>query len=675
MKQTLSSAPLWPILMGLMLGIVIGMTGVSAWLSLIAVVAAIACWLFVSDALCMVGIAIAVGWLSASINAPEKMPCGLADTMAYYRGEIDHISERESSRRVTVSISACGSDSCMLAECRPFRAVVYISSMFPRLAPGDSITLHTRMSIPLFSPDLPYESDYTRQLSAQGVVATAFVHAGQVTRCGASRSAYWRLRRVRTSLSDAILRSGLSAETAYFVDAVLLGDASLVPADVRRTFAAVGMAHMLALSGMHVSIIVVLLSVALLPLCLLRLNRWRVIVIVVVLWLYAVLTGLSPSVVRAVVMASVVLLGSLAWRRSRPLNNLCLAAILILVFDPYALTTVGFQLSFVAVGAILLLAPLLNPVDGRRRPLLSVVVSWIAVCVAAVIGTGMLSAYYFHAYPLWFLVGNMVAVILMPLLMGLSAVLLLLEMCGIDPLWLCRCIDGLYTLLADSADVAASLPGGSPAGLYIPGWTLVPYYAAVVALWLLLTKRRAIYACGLVAALVVLVVGVWVSSPIMPRMEYFVTRNAYRTDIVCRCDDRAYLLTTAPLSDVDGIVESCRHRYADYFGRAGVTSVEPIDSCRKGGGFSYRGDVFVAESDTCVVLRRNVMPQLAAKVRYALVCRGFTGDIVAVAAVADTVLLSRDIAVRRHDRYAAQLQAAGVPFVSLRRQAYRRVLR
>ena len=140
--------------------------------------------------------------------------------------------------------------------------------------------------------------------------------------------------------------------TAYAVLAAMtLGDKSALTKELRETYAVTGASHILALSGLHLGIIYLLLS----RLTLQRRRYWlSQVVVIVSIWAFVFLTGLSTSIIRSATMISIYALFSVAGRHRSPVNLLCFTAILMLLVSPSALYDIGFQLSFSAVLSILL---------------------------------------------------------------------------------------------------------------------------------------------------------------------------------------------------------------------------------------------------------------------------------------------------------------------------------
>ena len=216
---------------------------------------------------------------------------------------------------------------------------------------------------------------------------------------------------------ELLLRSSLSSAACEFLTATLTGDTSILTEDTRHLFSSAGIAHILALSGLHVGILVAVIAIALFPLYALRLRRTRLLLTIILLWGYAVFTGLSPSVARAVIMATALSGGLILQRRYFGINGLLLAACVIIISSPLQLYQPGFQMSFISVASILAISPLINRIDRKRR-LLFAISSMAGVSIAATVGTGIVSAYYFHTFPLLFLIANIPVLAIMPFIMG-----------------------------------------------------------------------------------------------------------------------------------------------------------------------------------------------------------------------------------------------------------------
>lgn len=207
-------------------------------------------------------------------------------------------------------------------------------------------------------------------------------------------------------------RAQSSDDEQYAVLAAMtLGDKSALTKELRETYSVTGASHVLALSGLHLSIIYLLLFR-------LTFGRRRFlfsqIAIILSIWAFAFLTGLSTSVVRSATMISVYALFSVAGRHRSPVNLLCFTAIVMLLVSPSSLYDIGFQLSFSAVLAILLLMPLFESFFPEnylvKHPIVRYIYNMVGVSVAAQIGVAPLIAYHFGRFSTYFLLTNFLVI-------------------------------------------------------------------------------------------------------------------------------------------------------------------------------------------------------------------------------------------------------------------------
>ena len=287
----------------------------------------------------------------------------------------------------------------------------------------------------------------------------------------------------RTKLLDRLSENGVDGSVYAVVAAMALGDKSQLTKDLRETYAVTGASHVLALSGLHLGIIYTLLSL------LLNRRRWQVVsqvVIIVCIWLFVFLVGMSASVVRSAVMLTVYALLSLGHRDKMSVNTLAFAAIVMLLFNPRSLFDIGFQLSFMAVLAILLFYPLFNGVWSQAFLLDHRVFRWVwtmvAVSCAAQIGVAPLIAYYFGRFSNYFLLTNFIVVPAATLILYFSLIVLLIPAFAYLLIYI---VDTLNLLLL----WMAALPGASIEGLHPTLLQMLMIYVIIGAVYLLLTRK------------------------------------------------------------------------------------------------------------------------------------------------------------------------------------------
>ena len=287
----------------------------------------------------------------------------------------------------------------------------------------------------------------------------------------------------RAKLLDRLSESGVDGSVYAVVAAMTLGDKSQLTKELRDTYAVSGASHILALSGLHLGIIYTLLSL------LLSRRRWQVIsqvVIIVCIWLFVFLVSMSASVVRSAVMITVYALLSLGHRDKMSVNTLAFAAIVMLLFNPKSLFDVGFQLSFMAVLAILLFYPLFESVWSQQFLFGHRLFRWLwttlAVSCAAQIGVAPLIAYYFGRFSCYFLLTNLVVVPAATLILYLSLLVLLIPSLAYLLIYI---VDALNQLLL----WITMLPGASIEGLHPTLLQVWMTYVIIGAVYGLLIRR------------------------------------------------------------------------------------------------------------------------------------------------------------------------------------------
>jgi competence protein ComEC len=226
-----------------------------------------------------------------------------------------------------------------------------------------------------------------------------------------------------------ILRTYIPDTTALgLAEAILVGYRTDLQEEIASAYARTGVMHVIAISGMHLSLIfsIILAAFRLVPSY--GRNPWlSLLVALPAIWWFSLLTGASASVMRSAVMSSLPVLAAILHRRTDARNILCASATLLLAFRPGWLLDTGFQLSYAAVLGILLYQKKIQAIMPMRHPAAKSLWSLVSVTLAAQVFTTPLVIFYFRQFPLLFLFSNLVAV-------PLSSVILLstLLLCGVS---------------------------------------------------------------------------------------------------------------------------------------------------------------------------------------------------------------------------------------------------
>ena len=334
--------------------------------------------------------------------------------------------------------------------------------------------------------------DYRRYLEVHGFSGTTFVAAHHWQK---ARFPLVQMSRIeRTKLFFLKLRSRLLArlkshdaasQDAYaVVAAMVLGDKSALSRDLKDVYSVTGASHVLALSGLHLSIIYMLLSLLNVG------RRWQSVsqlLMVLGIWAFVFLVGLPVSVVRSAMMLTAYGLLSLGHRDKMSVNTLAFVAIILLAVSPLSLFDVGFQLSFMAVLSIVTVLPLLDGLWSEKYLQEHRIVHWAwsmaAVSCAAQMGVAPLIAYYFGRFSCYFLLTNFIVVPMTTLILYLSLVVLLFPGLVYLLLYIAGSLNWILSVIAD-------WPRASINGLHPTLLQVVMTYVVITAVWLLWVRVR-----------------------------------------------------------------------------------------------------------------------------------------------------------------------------------------
>lgn len=365
------------------------------------------------------------------------------------------------------------------------------------LQPGDELWVRACLSPPGNFGD-PGAFDYVRYLRHKGVCGTAYIPAGQWQRAAEARGTQLPLRLRMAAYRERVValyrRLGFGGDELAVLSALTVGYKEELSDNLKETYSAAGASHVLALSGLHIGLLYWLLrSLLLLPAGRRRLPWLKAAVTVAVLWGFALLTGMPSSVVRSVSMFSLLALADFQPERPLTLNTLAATAFLMLLCRPAWLFDVGFQLSFTAVAAIVLLQPRLYALWHPQNGLLRAAWGLATVSVAAQAGTAPLVAYYFSRFSCYFLLSNFWAIPCVTLALYAAVLLLLLMPLPTLQLPLARALEGLLQVQNRGLQVLERLPGATVDHLHPDACEVVLCYLLLAAFYracLLRTARR-----------------------------------------------------------------------------------------------------------------------------------------------------------------------------------------
>lgn len=359
------------------------------------------------------------------------------------------------------------------------------------LQDGQHVLLQSKLSR-VQKPLNPEAFDFARYLYLQGVSVSGWVGAGrwQVLQQTGERSMLSMARQSREKLLRLYRKLSLDNDEFAVLAALTLGYREDIDAELKSDFVNAGAMHILAVSGLHVGILYLMLDFLLsLAFPKKRLRVPRALMVVLLLWIYALLTGLSPSVIRSVTMFSLFAMGRSLQRRSQIYNTIALSAFLMLLIRPTYLFDVGFQLSYAAVTSIVYFQPRMAAMIPVKAKPLQWLRDLMLVSVAAQIGTAPLTLLYFHQFPVYFLLTNLIVIPLTTCILYLGIGYLMLSFIPLLPKVLGFLLEWLLQLMNASVERIQELPG-AVASLWINEWQAFLLAAFVVALCALQYRPR-----------------------------------------------------------------------------------------------------------------------------------------------------------------------------------------
>ncbi|EPR74825.1 Competence protein [Winogradskyella psychrotolerans RS-3] len=251
----------------------------------------------------------------------------------------------------------------------------------------------------------PYQFDYSKYLELDQVYHQMYLNTGNILKLSDSKSTiYGYADALRTTINTKLIAAGFKKDALSIMNALLLGQRQSIDKTIYNNYVDSGTIHILAVSGLHVGIILWILNFLFRPLLYIKYGHFiRPFILVCILWSFAVIAGLSPSVTRAVTMFSVISIAMHLKRRTNIYNTLVISAFIILLFKPTFLFAVGFQMSYLAVLGIVSVQPIIYRLWKPKYWIIDKPWQIFTVTLAAQVGVVPISLFYFHQFPGLFL--------------------------------------------------------------------------------------------------------------------------------------------------------------------------------------------------------------------------------------------------------------------------------
>ncbi len=555
------------------------------------------------------------------------------------------------------------------------KAIVYLSrdSLSECLGCGDELIAYTGFSTPANNGN-PDEFDYARFLLRHQVSAIGNVHTGKWRRI--SQDAVHSFRQKAFDCRERVLaiyrHLGFQGDDFAVLSALTVGYKEGLSEEMRESFSVSGSSHVLALSGLHIGFLYALLWFCLrwLP------GRWRAmavlrtLLIIAFLWGFAFFTGLSASVVRSVFMFSLFALSGLSRRKNFSLNTLFAVAFFMLLCRPVWLFDVGFQLSFCAVTAILLLQPrIYRWFPGVHSRIGHYLCSLMSVSIAAQIGTAPLVLLYFSRFSTHFLLTNLLVIPLVSFIMYATVIMLLFtpyfplqSIIAIGVKW-------LIGLLNSCVRWVEQLPWASFDGIWLYGTDVLGIYLFLFLLGYYLNTCKArgliIGTFCLLAVCTCHMVRQANDRP-KPGFVFYNVRNCPAVHCLA-ADGHSWLIYADSIPDTSRL----RKAVSGYWNRLHLEPPQAIITDYTGDMLAYRDHILSYSGRRICVLSdnrwRNKWAAQPLSIDYLYLCKGYDGCLKELLELftVRTVILDASLSDHRRQAYGKECRQLDLPFISL----------
>ena len=478
------------------------------------------------------------------------------ETDAYYyvARVCDYPTERSNAIRTVLDLEYQFGDSL---PSRPVSGKVM--AYFPKSDSAFALSYGDLIAIPApireVTPPLnPEEFDYRAFLARKGIMGQAYLKDEDWIdlQTNNANPIYAFSYRFRDVLLTSLQRSGLSDNEFGVAAAILLGYDDNLADEVRKNYVAAGSMHILCVSGMHVGIIYLLASFLL---GFLNRKKWQKTLkhglLLALIWFYAIIAGLSPSILRASLMISFVIIGEMIHRKGFVINSIAASAFILLCFNPNNLFEIGFQLSYAAVIGIVVLQRPIYSWFVIKNKLLDKIWSITAVALSAQIATIPFTLFYFNQFTTYFWLSNLFMTPISFIVVISGMVLLMVSWIPYLNTLVGYLVWGAVYVMNWVVGKIESIPGSIIKGLYINDFEFAVLLVALLLLLLMFMLRKQRLFIAMLASLLLMMVSVTVriySSENQRGMTVFSLRKHTAVDFV-RGGEHLLLADTALMAD------------------------------------------------------------------------------------------------------------------------------
>jgi competence protein ComEC len=351
-------------------------------------------------------------------------------------------------------------------------------------------------ALPIIQSGNPGSFDFASYAKLQGILMQAFVSPGKykvIKNAKANSLKVWLLD-CRKAICAILKKHITGPKESGLAEALLVGYKEDLDKDLLQSYSKTGVVHVIAISGLHLGILYIICKGILGFLPFFRNSRWMMsLVIIIFLWLFSLLTGGSPSVLRSAVMFTAILVGESFTRKISIYNCLAASAFILLSYNPYWIFDIGFQLSYSAVLSILVFNKAFQQLLYVKNKMLDKVWQMVTVTLAAQVLTTPVSLFYFNQFPNYFLIANLVVVPLSSAVLIGAIFLCMISFLPYAPFIVGSLLTVSIRLMNGIVEHINQLPFSLSAGIHLSWPQVLLFYSLLSSVSLYLFRKRKIY--------------------------------------------------------------------------------------------------------------------------------------------------------------------------------------
>ncbi|MFP4288479.1 MAG: ComEC/Rec2 family competence protein [Bacteroidales bacterium] len=346
----------------------------------------------------------------------------------------------------------------------------------------------------------PNTFQYKRFLSRQNIFHQSYHRTGSwyFTDTNEGNPFMKMAHHMRQKAIDILENNGLTGREFSVASALLLGYRDYLDEELMEDFAGAGAMHILCVSGLHVGIIFLFLNALFSFFTKIKYGiYYKSLIIILIIWFYAAITGMSPSVMRASTMFSFLAIGQTLKRATNTYNTLASSALILVLLDPFIIFKIGFQLSYIAVISIVAIQPLLYKQVYFKNKIVDKAWAIITVSIAAQLGTGPLAVHYFNQFPNYFILANLAVIPLTGLIIQWGVLFFMLsplEMLGSLfaqlSLWAGKLLSLMIFIMHKTVSFIENMPWSTSSNIYITFTETMIIFAIIAALVFFSTHKN-----------------------------------------------------------------------------------------------------------------------------------------------------------------------------------------